>query len=50
METLMARREVFAKAGPFDTRLQTAEDLDWFARQRPEHSDGLHPLFAVDES
>jgi len=32
METLMARREVFAKVGPFDTRFQTAEDLDWFAR------------------
>jgi len=32
METLMARREVFEKVGPFDTRFQTAEDLDWFAR------------------
>jgi glycosyltransferase involved in cell wall biosynthesis len=32
METLMARREVFARVGPFDSRFQTAEDLDWFAR------------------
>jgi glycosyltransferase involved in cell wall biosynthesis len=32
METLMARRDVFKKVGPFDTRFQTAEDLDWFAR------------------
>jgi len=32
METLMARRDVFAKVGTFDTRFQTAEDLDWFAR------------------
>lgn len=32
METLMARRDVFEKVGPFDTRFQTAEDLDWFAR------------------
>jgi len=28
----MARREVFARVGPFDSRFQTAEDLDWFAR------------------
>ena len=32
METLMAHRRVFEMVGPFDTRFQTAEDLDWFAR------------------
>ena len=32
METLMARREVFEKVGPFNTRFETAEDLDWFSR------------------
>ena len=32
METLLARREVFAVVGPFRTDLSTAEDVDWYAR------------------
>lgn len=33
-ETLLARREVFDKVGPFDEELETAEDVDWFCRAR----------------
>jgi glycosyltransferase involved in cell wall biosynthesis len=32
METLVARRSLFATLGPFDEQLVTAEDVDWFAR------------------
>ena len=32
METLVARRSVFEKVGPFDPDLSTAEDVDWFSR------------------
>jgi len=31
-ETLVCRREAFAQAGLFDERLETAEDVDWYAR------------------
>ncbi|MCO6450802.1 MAG: glycosyltransferase [Caldilineales bacterium] len=34
METLVARRSVWDKVGLFDTRLQLAEDVDWFSRAR----------------
>jgi len=34
METLLARREVFATTGPFDESLGTAYDVDWVARTR----------------
>jgi glycosyltransferase involved in cell wall biosynthesis len=34
METLMARRRAFEKAGPFDSRYSTGEDLDWLARAK----------------
>jgi glycosyltransferase involved in cell wall biosynthesis len=34
METLLARRETFARVGPFDVRHPVAEDVDWFARAR----------------
>jgi len=30
--TMLARREVFARVGPFDTTLQVAEFIDWYAR------------------
>lgn len=33
-ETLLARRTVFDTVGPFDERLKTAEDVDWFCRAR----------------
>ena len=32
METLVARRELFARVGRLDPDLPTAEDVDWFAR------------------
>lgn len=32
METLVARRSLFATVGLFDPQLNTAEDVDWFAR------------------
>jgi glycosyltransferase involved in cell wall biosynthesis len=32
METLVARRELFARVGLLDPDLPTAEDVDWFAR------------------
>jgi len=32
METLLARRSVFDLVGRFDSRLSTAEDVDWFSR------------------
>lgn len=32
METLVVRKSLFARIGLFDTNLQTAEDVDWFAR------------------
>lgn len=32
METLMARRRVFDRVGPFDTQYKTAEDIDWMVR------------------
>jgi glycosyltransferase involved in cell wall biosynthesis len=32
METLMARRESFARVGVFDPRFAVSEDTDWFAR------------------
>jgi GT2 family glycosyltransferase len=34
METLLARRTAFDLVGGFDTRLSTAEDVDWFSRAR----------------
>ena len=34
METLMARRTLFHRIGDFDTRLATAEDVDWLARAK----------------
>ena len=34
METLVARREVFARVGPFDPSFAVGEDTDWFARAR----------------
>ena len=37
METMVARREVFARVGPFDTSFSTAEDVDWIARTRDAH-------------
>lgn len=32
METLVARRSIFAQVGLFDPALRTVEDVDWFAR------------------
>lgn len=32
METLVARRQVFDRVGPFDVTLPFGEDVDWFAR------------------
>jgi glycosyltransferase involved in cell wall biosynthesis len=37
MECLMARREVFARIGPFDSSFAICEDTDWFARARDAH-------------
>ena len=37
MECLMARREVFARIGPFDPSFAIGEDTDWFARARDAH-------------
>jgi glycosyltransferase involved in cell wall biosynthesis len=34
MESLVARREVFARVGPFDPGFAVGEDTDWFARAR----------------
>jgi len=34
METMVARREAFARVGPFDPAFSTAEDVDWIARAR----------------
>jgi len=34
METLVARREAFRRAGMLDPELSSAEDVDWFARAR----------------
>jgi glycosyltransferase involved in cell wall biosynthesis len=31
-ETLLARRRVFDRVGLFDSEIQAAEDMDWFAR------------------
>ena len=31
-QTMLARREVFARVGPFDERLRIGEDTDWFLR------------------
>jgi glycosyltransferase involved in cell wall biosynthesis len=32
METLLARRTLLQRVGPFDASLRSAEDVDWFAR------------------
>ncbi len=34
MESLLARREVFSRVGPFDPTFAVSEDTDWFARAR----------------
>jgi glycosyltransferase involved in cell wall biosynthesis len=34
METLVARRRAFERAGTFDTSYTVAEDVDWFARAK----------------
>lgn len=34
METLLVRRAALALVGPFDPKLRSAEDVDWFARTR----------------
>lgn len=34
MECLVARREAFARVGPFDAALPVCNDTDWFARAR----------------
>jgi len=34
METLVARKSLFAKVGVFDTHLTSGEDVDWFARAK----------------
>lgn len=31
-QTMLARRDVFARVGPFDERLRIGEDTDWFLR------------------
>lgn len=36
METLLARRSVFAQVGNFDRRLTSAEDVDWFSRAKDQ--------------
>jgi glycosyltransferase involved in cell wall biosynthesis len=45
METLVARREVFATVGEFNPQLSTAEDVDWFARA----SDLKIPMAVLDK-
>jgi len=37
METLVARKSLFAKVGGFDTHLSSGEDVDWFARAKDMH-------------
>jgi len=34
METLLARRSVFARVGSFDPQLTSGEDVDWFSRAK----------------
>jgi glycosyltransferase involved in cell wall biosynthesis len=34
METLVARKSVFDRVGPFDTSLKISEDIEWFARAK----------------
>lgn len=41
METLVVRRRLFDSVGWFDTRLSTAEDVDWFARANDQ---GFAPI------
>jgi glycosyltransferase involved in cell wall biosynthesis len=36
METLLARRSVFARVGSFDPRLTSGEDVDWFCRAKDQ--------------
>ncbi len=37
METLLARKSLFAKIGGFDPRLSSGEDVDWFCRAKDQH-------------
>jgi glycosyltransferase involved in cell wall biosynthesis len=37
LQTFVARREVFARVGLFDTKFAISEDMDWFARAK--HAD-----------
>lgn len=46
METMMARREVFARVGPFDPSFAIGEDTDWFARAR----DARVPMAVLPET
>jgi len=44
METLLLRREVVERNGPFDPALSPADDMDWLARlQDAQASLGLIP-------
>jgi glycosyltransferase involved in cell wall biosynthesis len=45
-ETLAAKRSVFERVGYFDTTLNTAEDVDWFARA----SDLSVPMTVIQET
>jgi glycosyltransferase involved in cell wall biosynthesis len=42
--TLICRREMFAKIGPFDTRYRVAMDFDWLARLHRAGFSGLYDL------
>ncbi len=46
MESLLARREVFARVGRFDPSFAVGEDTDWFARAR----DARVPMAVLPET